>query len=331
MTDYCSIELSDYELKAEGEGFSDEGVSAFCFSALHTALPYLAAFSKDAWFTWEKDKDAVSVLCPMGLMAMKIRKAEDGKARVAVEESNGCPRHSLGDVFELPLSDERYPVLDSLYPLTSHLTESGAKVRFRVASGQEYEAASVSAKAKETADVCELEEDLSKEALAVDVVGMRRSCAYHRRKASFPVERLIPEGFCHFSYHSMYPLILPLLYNCDGPDTIEHVCPGQGNSVVFSLKRTPKRYRAVRGFLEKALRLIGFPQDIILDDVNVTVKEVRGACPAKLRNGDSFVFGEKGLLCPAAFDGVFVSLISGKGSVRCPATPCRIECEVKKG
>jgi uncharacterized repeat protein (TIGR04076 family) len=188
----------------------------------------------------------------------------------------------------------------------------------------------------ESCQACEIERDIDESNSIINVIGMKRSCQYHRRARSYRKAEIVPENMCKFAYHALYPTILAMLYNGKTGERVTLPCPGLDNNMLFSIERTPKFGHGFLVLAEKLLRSLKIPRDIIPMNVSISVIRETGNCLEKMKVGDCFSFGNKKLFCASSFDGLIgilardVSKQAGCDHVfQCTSTACRIQYKIE--
>lgn len=163
--------------------------------------------------------------------------------------------------------------------------------------------------------------------IKIKVVGWRRSCRYHKKIGQI-IERVIPNNFCLFAYHSLYPYALSMLY--DGKsNNVKVYCPA--SKVLIEINSYPRKFKSLFNLAEKFFRFIGMPQDIL--DKEVRIKILKSSCPKGIKENDVFKFNIKSKieLCPASFNMLLPFMLNKSNSiVQCPADACRIRYKIIK-
>lgn len=251
-------------------------IQDLCPFAAHSIFPYIFAFKKGSWFRWEKSKNSVVAQCPNPdtCLTFKITRESSGFISVKViNQKKECyAGHKTGDMFKL-----------------SKVTFESLKF-----------------------NSCDLNNIKS---LSVSVVSHSKLCRYYQEPGQI-VEfmNLAPSGFCLPAYYSAYTYSLSLLY--DGADfekagrekTAELFCCLKGNDYIKMLVSTKRNiFTYILNFIEKTLRFIGYPKDVLDKAVKIEVSEVKGHCPKGLVAGHKVNFNlyNKQELCPAVFYNLF--------------------------
>jgi uncharacterized repeat protein (TIGR04076 family) len=296
-----------------------------CVTAVHTSLPYGLTFEQGGWFRWEKDKRMVTALCPCIDTPVALDVKTNGRVCVHIRTKRGCRKYSDGDNFGIGCCN----LLLSIYPIAFldkvcvDASCSGCelgRIKVKITKGRD--------NPKEMCDFASIPE-------AIETVGWKRTCKYHKRKGQrFASERLLPYGMCPFAYHSAYPSALSLLYGglCRKKPSVELWCPGHKNAIRMRVSASKRPLAAVFNLAEKAFRLLGIPQDMIDNNVKIEVIGAEGECPQGIAAGQSFDFNtsDRRELCPASFYGLLAFIVSGKGgTMRCPSEACAIRYRIK--
>ena len=198
---------------------------------------------------------------------------------------------------------------------------------------------------RESIEPCDFYKNGKLKDAKIRVVGWKRSCRYHRKIGQeLPFKKIVPDGFCIFAYHTLYPHALSLLYDGGNPDKkLEVFCPASKNSIVMSVTAHPRRLGFLYNLAEKILRIACMPQDIIDKRVKIEVIDVKGKCPIGIEKGSCFEFniGDKLELCPASFNTILPFLLAKLSNptndasiecpaIQCPADACRIQYEIER-
>lgn len=249
-----------------------------CPFAAQAIFPYLFSFKNGSWFRWEKSKDAVVAQCPNPevSVAFKItRKSKEVISAEVISQKKEClAGHKIGDIFKV----------------------SQVKKEFG------------------NYDYCHL--NLLND-IQVRIVSHSPLCRYYQNpKGVVSFENLAPRRFCLPAYYVTYPYALSLLY--DGNDfnklgkeyMADISCPN--NSQVKIRVRTQRNiFTPLLNLLEKSLRWIGFPKDVLDKTIKVEILGLAGDCPRNLEEGQRFNFNlyDNQEICPAVFYNLFPYLI----------------------
>ncbi|MDD5163926.1 MAG: hypothetical protein PHD95_07025 [Candidatus ainarchaeum sp.] len=337
MNAYCETDFKNFSVKKGGKTFCHADFdNGLCFSALYSAVPYLLSFSRGSWFSWEKDKNAVTAVCSAGIIAMEIRKLEN-KMQIRITKSFGnCARnHKEGDLFFANKKDFDWNAFNSIFPF---LFVGTKKTKIKICASDSDEAFEFSGLCKKKdsfTGACGLNSSI-KENASVRVSGMARKCRYQKKAGQrYSFEELMPKNFCAFAYCSAYPLALSLIYNGRplGLDSRIVFCPGCSNRVKMEIFTRQRRMAPVYNLAEKAFRFFGIPQDVIERKAVARAVEVTGKCPAGIKKGFEieFNFNDQKKICPASLY-TLLPLLAGEGEgekCSCPSILCRVEYEVK--
>ena len=345
MNEYCTLDIHDYTvLKNEQEVDCSRLCGGLCITAVHTAIPYVTTFLHEGSFPWEADNDAVFASCPTGQVDLEIRKLDRNELQIRVADVHGeCPKHQAGDTFTFNGKDQDLDVVDAIFPvllfLSNHDTASVSILD--IASGSKMLVSNAHpSRASDDTELlaCELEQKIKESQAFIDVVGMKRSCKYHRRARSYKQADLVPGNMCGFAYHALYPTILSMLYNGKMSDQISLPCPGTKNNVLFLIERTPKPGKFFLDLAERILRLLKTPMDIITMNVSISVTQNTGKCLEKMKVGERFPFGNKRLFCASSFDNLLGILVYNSIAnvpcdhvFQCTSKACRIQYKVRTG
>ncbi|HME54237.1 MAG TPA: hypothetical protein VKM55_18580 [Candidatus Lokiarchaeia archaeon] len=321
----------------------DQNLEKICIAAFHSSIPYIMNFKNDGWFSWEKNKDSVIVICPTGHVKMEVRKLNRLYSQIRFLNIYGqCPRCKEGDIFTFKNTNESINIIDSAFPVLSYLSSNDViKVDVQNSSveGNMEICHRDSGKnvVKQNKDACEIEQMIQEHPSSISVVGMNRSCKYHRRLQVFLPQELVPDNTCAIAYHSLYPTMLSLLYHGKLKKKLLMHCPGIENTVTFILERTSKPTKFLLTIAEKLLRFLRFPMDIIADRVTIRVSNIDGNCIGNLKTGDKFLFGSKNILCASSFDNLLGAIVdqasvdeSCKHIFQCTSDACRVQYKLIK-
>lgn len=252
----------------------------FCPFAAHAIFPYIFSFAKGSWFRWEKSKNSVVVQCPnpISCVAFRVTKETSGAfSAEVISIKNECRTgYKVGDVFKL-----------------SHVEDERLKGAW-----------------------CYLN---TIDSLSLTVVSHNRRCRYYQKPArAISFDKFTPARFCVSAYYVVYPYALSLLY--DGmrsqktwreEATVLFSCPN--NSDCIQMQVTAKRniFSPFLSFLEKALRSLGRPRDVLDKSIEIKVVRLQGSCPRNLTVGRIAQFNlfNRKELCPALFYTLFPYLV----------------------
>ena len=250
-----------------------------CPFAAHELFPYVFSFNKGSWFRWMKDKNAVFAQCPNPAvnLSFKVKKNSHNKIFAEVVSKKGAclAGHNIGDVFELAQANPN-------------------KLNY---------------------DLCYLNKI---ESLDVSIVSHSRLCRYYSKPGKVvPFSNLIPKGFCLAAYQTAYPFALSLLYDginfnkLEGEFTADVPCTNCHNHVDMLIKTNKYAFSLALNLLEKILRFIHFPKDVLDKKIEIDAKEVQGNCLKGITSGlkVNFNLRNKRELCPAVFYSIFPYIV----------------------
>lgn len=252
---------------------------SLCPFVAHTIFPYLFSFEKGSWFRWEKSKDSVVAQCPNSESSLSfriIRKPTGSIFAEVINQKGEClAGHKKEDVFQL-----------------EQIKRESSK-----------------------SPCCYLNRINS---LSFSVVSHSRLCRYYKKPGqAIPFENLVPRDFCLPAYYSAYPYALSLLY--DGVD-FEKLgreksaclsCPNDKNHVRMQVRTRRNIFSPLLNFLEKTLRWLGLPKDVLDKSIKIETIGLTGNCSKNLRPGQLFNFNlyNSQELCPAVFYNLFPYLV----------------------
>jgi len=339
MNEYCTLDIHNYAISKDGVRFTiSRNLDNLCIAAFHTAIPYVVGFRRDAWYSWEKEKDAVIAYCPAGQAELEIRRLNHDTVQIKVLTTSGqCPKHQPGDTTTFNFQDESFEVIDSIFPVLSYILKYEAvqvtlynpvlKCPITISMGSDDRES-----CKTKLQACDFARLLQESPSCVQVVGMKRSCKYHRRLRSYTSKELLPDNVCEFAYHAIYPTILSMLYKGKSGNKVTLSCPGIDNKVTFVIERSPKRTKLFLEIIEHLLRFLKYPQDIISERIKISITHQEGTCFKNIKEGTTFSFGDKTILCASSFDNLFGAIVnrindidSGKNLFQCTSRACRIQ------
>lgn len=344
MNEYCTLDIHDYAIfKNENRLDFAKSLGNMCITAFHTTIPYVVNFLHDGWFSWERGKDTVFAFCPAGHVEMEIQKLNHYKTQIRISRVYGnCPKHQLGDKFMLNNQDESFNVVDSIFPVLLYLSKNSKTSASLLDVSSRSKIVISKNNVSENLDknnfmACEIEQEIKEHPVFIDVVGMKRTCKYHRHARLYNQEELVPKHMCGFAYHAMYPTILTMLYNGKTSNRISLPCPGLDDNVIFLIERTPKSAKIFLEIAEKILRLLKIPLDIISMNISMSVIHKTGDCIDKLKVGDRFRFGDKKVLCASSFDNLFGVMVKNSNNrvqcnhvFQCTSKACRIQYKLTR-
>ena len=338
MNPLCLLNLDDYQFRYGAEKI--EFPSSFkniCITALHTAIPYIHSFLNGLWFGWEDKKDIVTAICPAGHVAIQIIKISTEEIMVICNEhqNSKCPRHQ--DQIELKVNpnDNCLKVIDAFFPYSLYLSDiRDQNLEIWIPEGHfsfHVGFKKFTKRLDKTITPCNVEENYIKTFSSLKVVGMERSCAYHRKLEPIFIQKMTPKGICTLLYHSLYPYFLSLLYGGD-ETTKEFNCP-HGNQVKIKLIRKKKRLFPILKGIQYLTRLVGLNLDVILFQIKGIITKDSATCPLKLHKNQEFIFGCKNQLCNSTFDTLiplFFVKRRKKGVFFCTSELCKIQYSIGK-
>lgn len=262
------------------------GPENLCPFAAHTIYPYFFSFKKGSWFRWEKHKDSVAVRCPNpdNYLSFKITRKSDKSIQAEVSSCTGTciANHKIGERFELTDPEGAY---------LKHTCLNNAKLE---------------------------------KSLAISVYHHNRSCRYYRPPGeNLPMQRLAPQGFCFMAYYTAYPYALSLLYDGRGFEDKKSerfdltTCQNDSHHLNIEVRTQRKILAFAWNLLEKSLRAIGIPRDVLDKSIFLTVRTLEGNCPQNLKTGQIAKFNLRNNkeLCPAVFYTMFPYLIMANKSI----------------
>jgi len=246
---------------------------SLCPFAAHTLFPYVLSFQKGSWFRWRKDKNSVVAQCPNPDCAVifRVQRQENGSVTATVESVTGVCQagHKAGDIFGLDLGEETACA-----------------------------AACAANNIPET---------------AVEILRHSPQCRYYQKPGPVKWQQLVPPGFCLSAYAQGYPYALSLLY--DGKNFAELgkeqgttlLCPNAAAPISFQVRTRHHLLSWPLNILEKLLRRMGWPRDVIDKLVVFAIVPPPKPCPMNLRAGQKFFFNiyNRCEVCPAVFYTVF--------------------------
>jgi uncharacterized repeat protein (TIGR04076 family) len=247
-----------------------------CPFAAHILYPYFFGFQKGSWFRWSKDKNSVIAQCPNpnGGVVFCITKHPSGSISAQITKLNGSclAGHKQGDVFELAAADLTEPV--------------------------KY-------------DYCHLNQ---LDNLAINVISHSKLCRYYQKPGlNIMLENLAPASFCLPVYFAAYPTALSLLYDGNNFESLNQEkisifdCPCEQNNVKIQVGTKKNIFSYFLNLLEKILRFLGWPKDVLDKSINFQAVSLASGCPKKLQPGQITEFNLHNAreLCPAVFYTIF--------------------------
>ncbi len=246
-----------------------------CPFAAHVLYPYFFSFQKGSWFRWSKFKNSVIAQCPNpnGGVAFQIIENQSGSilARVLSLKGKCLAGHKAGDIFEL-----------------SEVQVGPAKD-----------------------NCCQLNQTNN---LSVSVVSHSKLCRYYQKPGRIVAkENLVPVGFCLPAYCAVYPSALSLLYDGDNFETLgkekaaDICCPNCQDYAKIQIRTKRNFFSSILNLLEKILRFVGWPKDVLDKSIDIEVTDLKGHCLKNLKPGQLFKFNlyNDQELCPAVFYTLF--------------------------
>lgn len=266
----ASDQNKDYgELKKENFFMNRLGPEDLCPFAGHALFPYVFSFKKGSWFRWEKTKNSVTVQCPNPNCNATFRITRERSGVISAEVTglkNAClAGHKAGDIFELSQADG--PPFPRSWCGMNRI-----------------------------------------ESLSVNVLSHNPLCRYCQRaghKVAFG--DLAPRGFCLPAYYVIYPFALSMLYDGVNFDKVggEHEaslsCNNYSDRIQMKVRTQRNILSLLLNLLEKILRVIGFPKDVLDKSIKIRVAGVKGNCRMGLKTGhiSNFNLRSKKEVCPA--------------------------------
>jgi uncharacterized repeat protein (TIGR04076 family) len=331
MNPHCSIDLTAFSIARDGKPVDFSPVVGHsCPALIYVATPYMIAMKNGVRFPWEKKADSVLITCPAGHVDFELRAIDENAFRIIILAQDGsCPKHARNDVIDIPFQEDKMRIFNELFPFLFCITEGESvalhgNVSISRASGS-------GARSARELIACDVQKEIDHSNLLVDVAGMKRSCAYHRKARTFPKEELAPAGLCTLAYHAAYPKFLAMLYGKGLPDSVLLSCPGAGSHIEFALERKARLAKPFLDILEKLLSFTPFRLDIVKYRVKLKVVTNEGDCTVHMKVGDSFSLGNKRFLCPSSFYSLFPALISrlrNRDQATCTCTCTSVPCHV---
>jgi hypothetical protein len=336
MNPNCTIDLADFTLTRERTVIAPVTVEErACPALMYVAIPYMIAMKEGVRFPWEKEGDSVLVTCPAGHVDFKIRITGENVFQVIIIQQDGnCPKHAMNDVIAISMQEDKMRTFNDVFPFLFRITGADSvAIRGNVSIGQ---ASKSGIQPARELGACDVQKEIDHSNLLVDVAGMKRSCAYHRKAKTFLKEDLVPAGLCTMAYHAAYPAFLAMLYGKGLPDSVLLSCPGAGSHIEFALERKVRLAKPFLDILEKFLSFTPFRLDIVKYRVKLKVVTSVGDCTEHMKVGDSYSIGNKRFLCPSSFYSLFPALISRLGNrdqtactCTCTSVPCQITYKIQ--
>ncbi|MEX2682658.1 MAG: hypothetical protein Q6373_013740 [Candidatus Sigynarchaeota archaeon] len=294
------------------------------------ATPYIVAMKNGIQFPWEKDVNSVLVACPAGNVDFKLRVIDTNTFQIIIIRQDWrCPKHTLNNIISIPIQEAQMRASIEFFPFLFRVKEFMSvalhgNVSISIASEKNSQDAP-------EINPCDMQKEIDNTDLVINVAGMKRPCAYHRNVKDFTKYKFAPRGLCFMAYYAAYPALLTMLYGKAVPDHITRTCAGTLSRVEFVLERKARWIKPLLDVLEKVLSITPFRLDIIKYQVKLRVVSTKGVCEKHMKEGDSYILGKKGILCPSSFYSLFPAILSQMGrydrrvhKCTCTSVPCRI-------
>lgn len=294
------------------------GVCPFLF---YNLTPYIITLTKGGWFDWVKRSDTrkkidgndfkkkevnrlypgeVLVRCPNPLCNIVAGLSIDsGKRlilRILASEQNCSQKHYAGEERILDKSD----IFDIALLFSSSFTQilcaslTEQKVPFIL-------------------DRCQAVKNIN-----VETKKIIFPCRYHRKIKKFS-SGILPEGFCIYVFHAVYPYVLALMYNAMAENILKIKCPKGSCGITIKLS---KRYIGINKLIKPLFdSLRGFsaavrhPIDLIDYRINIEVlkiEDISAQCLLKAGVEYPVNLNSEDFICPAAFHTLYPYLIAGE-------------------
>ena len=167
--------------------------------------------------------------------------------------------------------------------------------------------------------MCSLMKSLQENQNTVTVGQMSLKCRYHKNEnEQFEEGGYLNEFKCMELFHSLYPIVLALMYDAQfSEDELFLTCPDSENTVKVRLYLEPVTgMYAFVNTIKELLRPLR-PMDVVHSVVCVEVIEVKGECFVGSKVGDVFKVDLTGTMCPQALYSVFPALMHSEGCQNC--------------
>ena len=179
--------------------------------------------------------------------------------------------------------------------------------------------------------MCDLMKKLEQKQNSVTVEQLSLKCRYHKKEdEKFDDDSFLKEFKCLELFHSLYPMVLALMYDANfSEDELVLTCPNSENTVTVRMFLEP-----VKGIdfwinsVKEMLRPLR-PMDVVNSTVCVEVISVKGQCHVGCAAGDVFRVDLTGTMCPQALYSVFPAFLHTDGcqSCTCPSNVNQIVFE----
>jgi hypothetical protein len=336
MNPNCSIDVATFSIEQDHKPISfTDMVGNACPALLYVAIPYMLAMNAGIHFPWEKGNDTVLVTCPAGHVDFELHDMLDSTFRITILQNDGsCQKHVMNSIIEIPADEITMRAFNDIFPFLFRVTERDAitlrgNVSIRRRGAED-------AGSTRKIGACGILAELNNADMLVDVYGMKRSCAYHRRARTFPKENLAPPGLCLMAYHTAYPTLLAMLYGKALPDTVRFSCQGAESRIEFALERKARVIKPFLDIFEKVLAFTPVRLDIIKYRVKLKVISIEGSCEKHMTRGDVYLLGKRRYLCPSSFYSLFPAMVSRLGSqgqaactCSCTSVPCHVTYKIR--
>jgi hypothetical protein len=336
MNPNCSIDLTTFTIEQDHKPITFTSIIGnVCPTLLYVVAPYMMAMKKGIHFPWEKGIDTVLVTCPAGHVDCELRDMHDNTFRITILQHDGnCPKYALNNVIEIPMHENVMQAFNDIFPFLFYVSEGDTiTLRGNVSIKR---IGAESARSTREISACGIQTELDNAGVLIDVEGMKRSCAYHRRAKTVPEGNLVPPGLCFMAYQTAYPAFLAMLYGEGIPDTVSLSCQGTKPCIEFSLERKARVIKPFLDIFEKLLSFTPVRLDIIKYRVKLKVVATEGSCEKHMNRGTNNILGKKRYLCPSSFYSLFPALVSRLGNhsqaactCTCTSVPCHVTYKIR--
>ncbi|KMP10629.1 hypothetical protein UZ36_07040 [Candidatus Nitromaritima sp. SCGC AAA799-C22] len=167
--------------------------------------------------------------------------------------------------------------------------------------------------------MCNLMKEMNANHNTVTIGQMTLKCRYHKNEQEQFTENTFLKSFkCMELFHSLYPMVLALMYDAKfEDDELELTCPNAENTVKVRLFLEPVGgLLALVNAVKEVLRPLR-PMDVVHSVVCVEVLDVKGSCYVECKVGDIYRVDLTGSMCPQALYSVFPALMHSDGCNNC--------------
>ena len=167
--------------------------------------------------------------------------------------------------------------------------------------------------------MCDLTKSLERKNNGVAVGQLSVKCRYHKKEdEKFNNDNFLKDFKCLELFHSLYPMVLALMYDANfTDDELVLSCPNSENTVAVRLFLEPvKGVHAWINRVKEMLRPLR-PMDVVNSTVCAEVISIKGQCHVGCEVGDVLRVDLTGTMCPQALYSLFPAFLHADGCQTC--------------